>query len=77
MKIIAMDGEVIDALCTVSCLQSFRGTNPTLFELVDITERGGEASLSWLNRPDPDIDEVRKLASRILTDAQRCLPLHY
>jgi PAS domain S-box-containing protein len=31
----------------------------------------GEASLSWLNREPPDVDEVRDLAARIVADAHR------
>lgn len=31
----------------------------------------GEASLNWLNREPPDVDEVRDLAARIVADAHR------
>jgi C4-dicarboxylate-specific signal transduction histidine kinase len=31
----------------------------------------GQASLRWLNREPPDVDEVRTLAARIVADAQR------
>jgi PAS domain S-box-containing protein len=32
---------------------------------------GGEASLRWLARPTPDIDEVRELTKRVVADARR------
>jgi PAS domain S-box-containing protein len=32
---------------------------------------GGETALRWLSRPAPDLDEVRDLARRMVTDAQR------
>jgi PAS domain S-box-containing protein len=32
---------------------------------------GGEASLRWLAHPTPDIDEVRDLTKRVVTDARR------
>ena len=32
---------------------------------------GGEASLRWLARPTPDVDEVRQLATRMVADARR------
>lgn len=31
----------------------------------------GDASLRWLNRDEPDVDEVRKLAARMAADARR------
>lgn len=32
---------------------------------------GGEASLRWLARPTPDVDEVRELARQVVADARR------
>ena len=32
---------------------------------------GGETALRWLSRPEPDLDEVRDLAGRIVDDARR------
>ena len=32
---------------------------------------GGEASLRWLARPTPDVDEVRDLTRRVVADARR------
>ena len=32
---------------------------------------GGEASLRWLARPTPDVDEVRELTKRVVADARR------
>ena len=32
---------------------------------------GGEASLRWLARPTPYIDEVRELTKRVVADARR------
>jgi PAS domain S-box-containing protein len=31
----------------------------------------GEAGLRWLDRPDPDVEEVRKLTKRVVGDARR------
>ena len=31
----------------------------------------GEAGLQWLNRPEPDLDEARKLTARMVADARR------
>lgn len=31
----------------------------------------GEASLRWLSRPEPDVEEVRALAGRVVNDARR------
>jgi C4-dicarboxylate-specific signal transduction histidine kinase len=39
MKVVAMDGQVIDVLCTVSRLVPITDTSPTVFGLVDITDR--------------------------------------
>jgi len=32
---------------------------------------GGEASLRWLSRPTPNVDEVRELTKRVVADARR------
>lgn len=114
MSVVTMDGQRVDVLCTVSRLQPISDMSPTLFGLVDITERvlareklqqleadfahtarifalgeltasiaheinqplaaiaaSSEASLNWLNRPEPDLGEARQLATRILADAHR------
>ncbi|ANB76341.1 hypothetical protein AYM40_29290 [Paraburkholderia phytofirmans OLGA172] len=114
MRVATLDGHVIDVLCTISRLQPISGNSPTLFGLVDITERVrareklqqleadfahaarvsmlgeltasiaheiaqpigaiatcAEASLRWLNRPEPEVAEVLELTRRALADTQR------
>jgi signal transduction histidine kinase len=39
MKVVALDGRVIEVLCTLSRMQPIDTTSPTLMALIDITER--------------------------------------
>ena len=114
MRVVTLDGQLIDVLCTMSRQQPIDPDSPTLFGLIDITERVrareklqqleadfahaarvsmlgeltasiaheiaqpigaisacGEAGLRWLDRPEPDVGEVRELIKRVLTDTQR------
>jgi signal transduction histidine kinase len=114
MKVVALDGRVIDVLCTLSRALPISGTSPTLLGLIDITDRvrvreklqqlesdvahagrisllgelmasiaheinqplgavstSAQAILNWLNRPQPDIGEVRALAILTLASARR------
>jgi signal transduction histidine kinase len=114
MRVVALDGRVIDVLCTLSRMQPISPTSSTLMALIDITERvrargkqqqlesdlahagrisllgelmasiaheinqplgavsaSAQAMQNWLDRPQPDIHEVRELAALTLASARR------